>query len=267
MKAIIILIAFMLVTTSTRAQSGVVWCTNCSDVFTQALDRVTNIEQLTQLYQQVDQAMQQTQQQITMVQQGIDRYANMVRNTTSLPGQMRSKLQGTFGQLSSLTQQLNVQRGDASALSQIFSATYAGSGAIRDLARAPKEGAGAAADTYRQMREKWGDEVDRSQQAAFQESGSQISDIEQKSTELDNQLGDLLLTPEGQMQALEAGNQIAAMQLQESQRLRMLLAVSAQASAQKQMKDEKTEQMQAEAWKDALSADSLKQYTPRDDPF
>ncbi len=109
--------------------------------------------------------------------------------------------------------------------------------------------------------------MDRSQQAAFQESGSQISDIEQKSTELDSQMNDLLQTPDGQMQALEAGNQIAAMQLQESQRLRMLLAVSAQASTQKQMKDEKTEQMQAEAWKDALSADNLKQYTPRNDPF
>jgi len=211
--------------------------------------------------------MQQTQQQITMVQQGIDRYANMVRNTTSLPGQMRSKLQGTFGQLSYLTQQLNVQRGDASVLSQIFSATYAGTKTIRSLAQAPKEEARTAADTYRQMREKWGDAVDRSQQAEFQESGSQISDIEQKSSELDSQLGDLLLTPDGQMKALEAGNQIAAMQLQESQRLRMLLAVSAQASVQKQMKDEKIEQMQAEAWKDALSADNIKQYTPRNDPF
>jgi P-type conjugative transfer protein TrbJ len=59
----------------------VVTCTNCSDTFTQSLDHVTNIEQLSQLYTQVEQSLQQTAKQIELVQQGIEQYENMLKNT------------------------------------------------------------------------------------------------------------------------------------------------------------------------------------------
>lgn len=256
-----------------KCHSMVVYCTNCSDVFTQALDRITNIQQLTQLYQQVDQAIQQTQQQITMVQQGMDRYANMVRNTNNLPDQIRSKMQGSFGQLSSLTQALNVNRGDASALSQVFRGIYKTRGDIGDMLKTPpdkpmtEEERAASEAAFLKMREEIENKAEQAQEAAFQESGSQISEIEQKAAELDSQLNDLLLTPDGQMKALEAGNQIATLQLRESQRLRQLLAVSIQSTVQKDMKDEKTKQMEDEAWKASLSTDRLERRSTTKENF
>lgn len=247
--------------------SQVVYCTNCSDIFTQSLEHVTSIEQLSQLYTQVSEALKQTEQQIQLVQQGIEQYENMVKNTVNLPDSIRNKIQGTFSKLTSLTQQLDLQRGDASALSQIFKSSYSSTDSIRDLAKSTKDNMAAASSTFDEMRKKWSDEVDRSHQAAFQESGMQINDIEQKAAELDSQLNDLLMTPDGQMKALEAGNQIAALQLQESQKLRSLLAVSVQASVQKGMKDEKNEQIKQDAWKDSLTTDKLKEATSRSDPF
>lgn len=278
MKSVYLLVALSMTLMSAKESSAmIVHCTNCSETFTQALERVTNLEKLTQVYKQVDEAMQQTQKQITMVQQGIDRYANMVKNTASLPGQVRGKMQGTFSSLSSLTQVLNVQRGDASALSQIFKATYANRGTIRDLFKTSKPDGAPMTEEERaeseaaflRMREKIESEAEQAQEAAFQESGSQIDEIEQKSAELDSQLNDLLLTPDGQMKALEAGNQIATLQLRESQRLRQLLAVSIQSSVQRDMKAEKEKQLEEEDWKAALSTGKLKALTNSNpnDPF
>ncbi|MGE4538406.1 MAG: P-type conjugative transfer protein TrbJ [Desulfovibrio sp.] len=241
----------------------VVTCTNCSDTFTQSLDHVTNIEQLSQLYTQVEQSLQQTAKQIELVQQGIEQYENMLQNTAKLPSSFASKLQGMLSKLSTLTQQLDLQRGDASALSQIFKATYKSVDDIHDVMSSAKD----SMTEVNSLRKKWSEEVDRSHQAAFQESGMQISYIEQKASDLDSQLNDLLTTPDGQMKALEAGNQIAAMQLQESQRLRSLLAISTQANVQKAMKDEKNEQLSEEAYKDAFETDKLKNCTSVDDPF
>ena len=237
----------------------VVTCTNCSQMFTQALERVTSLEKLQQVYKQVSEAMTQTEKQITMVQQNMDRYKNMLQNTVKLPMSVLGSMKGTFSQLSSLSQGLNLQRGDASALSQIFKATYANRGAIKDLFKTSKpdgapmteEERAASEAAFLKMREQIEKEAEQAQEAAFQESGGQIEEIEQKAAELDSKLDDLLLTPDGQMKALEAGNQIATMQLRESQRLRQLLAVSIQSSVQRDMKDEKEKQLEEEAWRAA----------------
>lgn len=257
----------VLALSSSSSAQYVVHCTNCSDTFTQSLERVTNLEKLQQVYKQVTEAIKQTEQQIELVQKNIDQLENMVKNTVSLPDKIRTKILGTFQKLSSLSQSLNLQRGDASALSQIFSSTYAGTGTIRDLAKSTRETMESAAGTIDEMRKKWSDEVDRSQQAAFQESGMQIQDLEQKATELEGQLNDLLTTPDGQMKALEAGNQLATMQLQEAQKLRSLLSISVQANIQKTMKDEKISQAGQDAWKESLSTSKLKDCTSKQDPF
>ncbi|MBI4804094.1 MAG: hypothetical protein HY795_02540 [Desulfovibrio sp.] len=127
----------------------------------------------------------------------------------------------------------------------------------------------ASEAAFLKMREQIESEAEKAQEAAFQESGSQIDEIEQKSAELDSQLNDLLLTPDGQMKALEAGNQIATLQLRESQRLRQLLAVSIQSSVQRDMKGEKNKQMQEEAWKAVLSTERLQTIinNKQSDPF
>lgn len=278
MKFVYLLIALsMTLISSKESNAMIVHCTNCSETFTQALERVTNLEKLQQLYKQVSEAMTQTEKQITMVQQNMDRYKNMVQNTAKLPMSVLSSMKGTFGQLSSLSQGLNLQRGDASALSQIFKATYTNRDTIRNLFKSSKPDGAPMTEEERaeseaaflRMRAKIESEAEQAQEAAFQESGGQIEEIEQKAAELDSQLNDLLLTPDGQMKALEAGNQIATMQLRESQRLRQLLAVSIQSSVQRDMKAEKEKQLEEEDWKAALSTGKLKALTNSNpnDPF
>lgn len=231
------------------AYAVVVTCTNCSTGILQSLERVTNLKQLGELLKQVDQAILQTEQQIRMVQQGIERYANMVQNTVKLPQRIVGRVQGSFSRLAALGKQLSTLKGDAYALNQIFSATYAGRSALSDLANVPRDAYGEAAHTYNEMAGKWSEEVERSQREQFKVSGQQLDELEREAEELEQRMGELLNTPDGQMQALEAGNTLAAMQIQESQKLRQLLAVMAQASVHKNMKDEKEEQMARETWK------------------
>lgn len=80
-----------------------VYCTNCSDRFTQALDRVTNVEQLRQLAKEYEQSVQQTVQQIALVQNNIEQYANMLQNTLSLPQNLLNQAKQDLNRLAILT--------------------------------------------------------------------------------------------------------------------------------------------------------------------
>jgi len=251
----------------TACAQWVMYCTNCSTTFTQALQHATGLEQLKQVYTQVDEALKQTEQQISIVQNTLQQYQTMEKNTVNLPMQFRQKIMGTFNKLSSLTQQLNMYQGDASTLSQVFSKTYAGTGTIRSMVEGTHDNASSVASKYYDMRDVWSSEVDRSQQAAFQESGMQLNEIQQQSSDLESNLSDLLTTPDGQMKAIEAGNQISAMQLLEAQKLRTLLASSYQSTVAKTMKDEKKQQIDDELSKDAFKTDKIDNYTSKSDPF
>jgi len=215
-----------------------VWCTNCSEQFTQALERVTNLEKLKEVYTQVSEALKQTEQQIQLVKTTFDQYQNMLKNTMGLPSNIIGQVKGEFSKLMSLTKELDVLRGDASGLSQVFRTVYSGRSTLEGVAKLAD-----APQQYREMFKKMAEDLDRAQEAAFQASGKQIQDMEEKAAELDSQLDGLLETPEGQMQAIQAGNQIAGMQLQEMQKLRSLLAVVSQADIQKQAQDSKRQQI------------------------
>jgi len=69
----------------------VVYCTNCSEMFTQALERVTNLSQLETLVSQYQEAVTQTIEQIEMVANQVKQYQNMVQNTVKLPAQLINK--------------------------------------------------------------------------------------------------------------------------------------------------------------------------------
>ncbi|KAF0234913.1 hypothetical protein [Fundidesulfovibrio putealis] len=244
-------------TCSFSQASPVVFCTNCSDKFTQMIDRITNVEKLQEAYKQVSEAMQQTQKQIQMVQTGFDQYQNMLKNTASLPSSILGQLQGQFSQVSQLSKQLKLNRGDASALSQIFNKIYP-----------PKKGLtlpsadGGSAKPWKNPNEV-GEEKDAidqaamdAQQAAFEVSGQQIEDIEQNADQLDTDVQQLMQTPDGQVKAVMAGNQLLGRLLQESQKLRQLFAVSTQAQAQQAM-NERKKVLDQEAWGQATKTDKL----------
>ena len=79
------LIAFLTLASPYPSPAKTVWCANCSEKFTQALDRVTNVEQLRNIGADYQESVQQTIQQVRMVQQNVEQYANMVQNTIGLP--------------------------------------------------------------------------------------------------------------------------------------------------------------------------------------
>lgn len=254
MKKIFTLSATLFLFTALAApvQAATVWCANCSEAWTQQIERVTNLEQLKQLMNSYHESIQQTQQQIALVQNNIQQYQNMVQNTLNLPSNLLNQVKGQFSQLAKLTSQLNLQKGDYLALSQVFDETYP----ELDLLKTIVDGTGV--QSVKEVWEKWSKETDRAAQAAFQMTGSQLKDLTDDSDALDRHISSLLSTPEGQMQALQSGNSLAAIQIDELRQLRALMAISIQSATQAMMKEEKREQLSVEQREFLLDESGLK---------
>ena len=221
-------------------QAYTVYCTNCSEQFTQALDRVTNVEQLKNLIGTYQEAMEQTQQQIALVQNNIKQYENMLQNTLNLPSNLLGQVKGQFSELAQLTNQLKLQKGDYLVMGELFNDIYPELDLIKDIAT------GFGVRSIKEVWEKWSKETDRAAEAAFQVTGQQLKDLVENSQALDQHISRLLETPEGQMQALQSGNSLAAIQIDELRKLRTMMAVNIQSATQALMKEEKREQLSVE---------------------
>lgn len=237
----------MILLLSTPVPAFAIYCSNCSNMFVQALERVTSLEQLATLTNQYTEAIQQTAQQIQMVQ-------NMIQNTASLPGNLKSQLSGQLSQLASLTSTLKTQRGEMTALAEVFNTLFPEQSTFANLAGASPDDIAAANKQYRDHWNSWSNEVDEATQATFQLSGQQLQEL-QDAGELDSYINSLLDTPDGQMKALQSGNQLATIQIQEARKLRELMATNTQSSLASQVKAEKESEMQSERWRNATSTD------------
>jgi P-type conjugative transfer protein TrbJ len=222
------------------ASALTVACVNCSNNWTQMMERVTSLEQLRSLLNTYHESIQQTQQQIALVQNNIQQYQNMVQNTLNLPGNLLGQVKGEFSKLAQLTNQLNLQKGDYLAMSEVFNETYPELNLIKDIAT------GLGVRGIKEVWEKWSTETDRAAEAAFQVTGQQLKDLSENSEDLDRHISELLSTPEGQMQALQSGNSLAAIQIDEMRKFRAMMAVSIQSTTQALMKQEKREQLSVE---------------------
>jgi P-type conjugative transfer protein TrbJ len=207
------------------------------------IDRVTNVEQLSTMMSQYQQDIQQTQQQIALVQNNIQQYQNMIQNTLSLPSNLIDSLKSSLGSLAKNSVDLNIMKGDYMAMGQIFDTLYPGLDIIKNLANGQSDLSPA------KIWEMWSKEADRATQATFQLTAMQLKDLAENSTALDNHINQLLSSPEGQMQAISAGNNLAAIQIAEAQKLRGLMATSIQSASQNNAKSEKKEQYAAEKWR------------------
>jgi P-type conjugative transfer protein TrbJ len=227
---------------SAPVRAYVVTCTNCSDTWTQAAERITSLEELQTTIKQYQEAIAQTQQQIALVQNNIKQYENMIQNTKTLPQQLLATLKTVLGNLADQTIQLNIQKGDYMALGELFDSIYPGADIIKGLA-------GNSNASMDELWDKWTREADRATQATFQLSGMQLQDLAQNSDALSDHISQLLSTPEGQMEAISAGNQLASIQIAEAQKLRSLMATSIQGDAQAAAESEKEKQLVRENWK------------------
>ncbi|WP_081434623.1 P-type conjugative transfer protein TrbJ [Maridesulfovibrio salexigens] len=234
-----ILIVVMLMN-SAPASAMTVTCTNCSDKILQMLERVTNIEQLESMYRTYAEEMMQTQQQIMMVKQNIDQYVNMVKNTIRLPFAIKNSVIRDFKQLASLTMGLRETVADIDVLGGVYHAAYPNFNSAKELVGLP---ASEVNPQYYEYYSKWSGRVDEATEATFKLSGQQLKEISE-SEEFDSYIDDLLSTPEGRMQALEAANQLSSIQISEMRKLRALMAMHIQNQAQIQQKKEKIDQIQ-----------------------
>jgi len=260
MKKLLSLSAVCFALALTPAPAFPIVCTNCSTVFVQMLERITNVQQLVTLKNQYTEALTQTAQQIELVR-------NAIQNTMQLPEQARGELTGQYASLANLTRQLKTQRGDFTALAQVFNTLYPEQSEFAKLSAAstPEE-IEAANKRYRDYQDNWSKTVDESTQATYQLSGKQLEDLADAG-ELDAYIQGLLNTPEGQMQAAQAGNQLAALQVREARQLRELLATKAQSDLAEQEKKEKNDEWMAEQWRQATKTDMLKAPDRRDEPL
>ena len=247
--------------------AATVKCTNCSNLITQALEHITSIEQLSALKDQVSEAMTQTSQQIRMVQQNIEQYANMIQNTMQLPANLINEIKGNLTKLASLSSVLQTQRGDVVALGQIFMNLFPEQSLFGNLAGASPEQVQQANARYEAEWDKWAANVDKATQATFQLSGQQLADLQKDTERFQSYIDDLLSTPDGQQKAIMAGNQLAALQIQEVRQLRELTATQAQSALASQMKEEKESQMQQELWREVNKTVNLGGLRSKIDPF
>lgn len=233
---------------SGAVQAKSVYCTNCSNTATQAIQKALESESLSELKSAYEQYVKQTEQQIRMVQQNVEQYANMLQNTAKLPANLVSQVSSELSKLSRITSALNTLRNDVKGISGVFDQLYRTKDEFKNLANMPKElmsGSGGVGKTYEGYWDDWSDRVDKSTKATFQLSASQLKDLEQ-SGQLEAYINQLLSTPDGQQKAIMAGNQLAALQIQESRQLRELVATKFQSDLASQEKAEKESQFSAE---------------------
>jgi P-type conjugative transfer protein TrbJ len=238
-----------------------VTCTNCSTEWTAIMDQITNLEELANAINQYQESMEQTRQQMALVQNNIQQYENMVQqyenmlqNTKNLPQNILGQMTGKFSELAKLTNKLNLQKGDYMAMGQVFDEMYPGLDIVKGLA------GGDSNKTVPEVWEEWSGEVDRAAQATFQVTASQLRDMAENSDLLDQQISKVLSTPEGQMQAIQSGNALAALQIDEMRQMRMLMATNIQMTTQMAMKDEKRGQLSKEQVDLLLDYNALKEY-------
>jgi len=263
----LLLATLLLVMCAAPAKALTFVCANCSTNLVQMLDRITSMEQLQNIIAQYKEDIQQTAAQLRMVQQNIEQYANMVQNTISLPQNVLKEIQNNLTQLATLSSRLRTVRGDAVAMANIFANLFPDQSFLADLAGKGPEAIEKATQEYEAAWNGWSKQVDQATEATFQLSGMQLDDLQKNPAKMQSYLNELLSTPEGQMQALQAGNQLTALQIQEARQLRELLATQAQSDIAASMKSEKESQVRQEVWRNMTKTDKLDNLQPKRDPF
>ena len=231
-----------MVTISDPAPAPAVFCSNCSTVFQQVLEYATQLKELAELVTQTQEAIKQTEMEI--------------KNLEKLGKDLRDNPLETLLDLANKTSKLNTYRAEENVLAQIFNELFPEQSMFADLAGASASEIDAANKKYQKHYDEWSKAIDQATQATFQLSGRQLKDMEE-SGELRGYLENLLNKPEGHMQAIQAGNQLAALQIQEIRQFRELAATQAQSEITQQMKQEKQEEMRKEIKREMTTTDKL----------
>lgn len=182
-----------------RAQWAVE-CVNCSTVFSQA----------TQVAKEIETAETTAQQLQTQIQQ----YQNMLTQGISLPNSMFSRMTGDLQRLQSLYQNSQSMAGQLSNFDQNFRNRFTDYNSyLNKTGKSPTY----MADNYKQ----WSQDGFNNARTAMEAAGMNVNDIPNEDAVL-SRLVQQSQSAKGRMQAIQAGNQIAAQQVQQLQKLRQM---------------------------------------------
>ncbi len=183
------------------AQAITVYCTNCSTVFSQA----------TQVAKEIETAINTAEQLRTQIQQ----YENMVTQGLALPSSMFNRITGDIQRIQQLYQQSKALSGNLSNFDERFRQQFGDYDRyLSQVGQSP---------TYMQDNYKrWNEQGSDAMRVAMQSAGMNVSAIASEDVML-SQLVARSQNAQGRMQAIQAGNEIAAQQVQQMQKLRQLL--------------------------------------------
>jgi P-type conjugative transfer protein TrbJ len=216
-----------------------IFCSNCSQ---EVMEILRHVETIMQMAEEIS----QLEQQVSMMEQ----------NLRQLPNALKNNPVDGLNQLARLVSQDATLRADQNTMIQVFNELYPDQSKFAQLAGASDAEIAAANAVYQQNYDDWSAKLDTGIMATFQVTGRQLQEMSD-SGQLEAYISNLLQTPNGQEQALEAGNQLAAMQLQDSMKTRELIATMAQGEALRDAKSEKEDEMNKAKWEAWMKTDKL----------
>ena len=210
------------------ATAQTVYCTNCSDRFTQ-------------IKQQADQALQLARQ-AEQLQVQLRSYEQMMQDGLALPDRMFGDVARDIASINNLMEQAQGLAYTATNLDQEFARRYGSFDSYRQGGVSDSQ----LQDKYRQ----WSQEANSSVLTAMRSLGVQSQQMNSEAALL-RQLQSRAGSARGQMEAIQVGNELAAESIAQTQKLRQLLMAQTQLQAQ---------QMQIEADRNAVGEARARQF-------
>lgn len=192
---------------SAPASAMTIYCTNCATTFQQA----------TQVAKEIETAINTAKQ----LQTQMDQYSDMLKQGQSLPSSLVNNMTSDLQRLSSLYQQSKGLSGNLADFDTKFRSQFKDYGSY-----AAQKGQGAMQPNY----ERWSEQGFDSMRVAMRSAGMNVSSLSDED-DLLTQMVQRSQNASGRMQAAQAGNEIAAMQVQQMMRLRQLMNTQIQSQS------------------------------------
>lgn len=197
---------------TSAAHGMTVTCVNCSNIFTQLMEYIKDIEQLSEAVKRYEELVEQT--------------TNAITNTMNLPTDLVSNIESQIKEAASSVTKLTSFKADMESLSTIFTDTWPELKDFKVDGMLMTEKIKTRVDQFKNTAEK----IDDILQSNFKLTGQQLQDLTD-SGDFDSYVSDLLSSKTGRQQAIEAGNQINALTVNEMRQTRALLASYVQAQS------------------------------------
>lgn len=211
--------------TSNSANSQAVYCTNCSTTVTQLLDSANLAQML--LTQAEDLANSYAM------------YANMIKNTGTLPTQIFGDAMAEINQIKSIMDTANGIAYTASDLSAKFSQRYKGADAYKSL--------GIDSEDISAKFDQWSSDTNEAALNTLKVMKAQSDGFTDEDALL-QQIQSHAQSADGQMQAISVGNELAIQNVAQLQKLRQLLMTQSAMQAQIIQRDQDREDVARAHW-------------------